>query len=285
MRFRTIVDGYNVLFSSPWLQRGRGPGWLEQARGRLVRGLAHCLDERARAETQIVFDARQAPPEGPREQSFSGLTVTFAVGYDQADDLLEQLIRRHPQPKLLTVVSSDLRIQRCARACRANWVGSPEWLQPLLEPASEGAVSPPSAVMDKQVLLAEDALLSSAEVASWLREFAGAHDGFTARGLHQLNQPDSAAQPGRTAQATARSQPAVADKRTTVDKPAAQAPTKTAKTTQQGVEKTVEKLGPETAEKTGKPQKQDPVAARKRARQQLEHEIPPLDEHEHEHER
>jgi hypothetical protein len=57
--------------------------------------------------------------------------VRYAFGYEDADELLEELIRRAPQPKLLQVVSSDRRIQQAAHRRRARTIGAEQWLEQL----------------------------------------------------------------------------------------------------------------------------------------------------------
>ena len=43
--------------------------------------------------TTVVFDARDPPPDRPREYQWHGMTVRYAVGYEDADTLLEELIQ------------------------------------------------------------------------------------------------------------------------------------------------------------------------------------------------
>ena len=72
------------------------------------------------SQTTIVFDAKQAPPGLPHQLDHGGITVIFARGYDDADELIEELIASNSTPRRLTVVSSDHRIQRAARRRRGD---------------------------------------------------------------------------------------------------------------------------------------------------------------------
>ena len=169
---RVLIDGYNLLFQSQLTGRGRGPGWLERARGRLIAFLQNRLTAELVDKTTIVFDASQAN-DASRGHSDShgyvterGLQVLFATGHDQADDLLEQLIRQHPTPRQLQVVSSDQRIRRCARARRAQSIDSESFLQalesaPAREPADGSSVDQND----------DSPRLSPNEIDYWLREF------------------------------------------------------------------------------------------------------------------
>ncbi len=81
--------------------------------------LAESLSAEEIPRTIVVFDAHDAPPGLPGTMDHRGLTVRFAVGYEDADSLIEELIRSDSTPRKLVVVSSDHRLQRAARRRRA----------------------------------------------------------------------------------------------------------------------------------------------------------------------
>ncbi len=128
-----LIDGYNVI--GPVAPPGRGAtvDWLAIERQRLLERLVENLAENVRMSTCVVFDAKDAPRNLPARYSHQGIEVQFAVGYPEADDLLEDLIARHPSPTTLTVVSSDRRIALAARKRRAGCFQSAWWLDQLLE--------------------------------------------------------------------------------------------------------------------------------------------------------
>jgi uncharacterized protein len=160
---RVLIDGYNLLYQSGHLGKGRGPGFLERARSALVRAIAAALEaEQARATT-IVFDAKEAPPAASPRETSGGIEILYAVGYDEADDLLEELIRQAPQPKQLLVVSSDRRVQQIAHRCRAKYCDAGDWYEQLQRARSETR-PPPSAEKPDQPL-------SDREVDYWRSQF------------------------------------------------------------------------------------------------------------------
>jgi hypothetical protein len=130
---RLLIDGYNLIHKGGLLPRHTGPGGLERARARLLGLLAGSLTEAERGRTVIVFDACAAPPDVPATLLHNGLSVRFAVGYENADALLEELIRQASHPRQLVVVTSDHRVQRAARRCGARFVESAPWLDGLLQ--------------------------------------------------------------------------------------------------------------------------------------------------------
>ena len=131
-----LIDGYNL--SQPGLRSGAAarrpdPRWLQRNREGLLRDLVNHLGDWLCPQTAVVFDAANPPKDRPQRYSHHGLDVRFAVGYASADDLLIELIREHHTPKRLTVVSSDHRIQRAAKARGARFFDSQPWLDRLFD--------------------------------------------------------------------------------------------------------------------------------------------------------
>lgn len=160
-----LIDGYNVLYAVGIFGRGVGPGTLERGRLALLNFLAESLPPEAVAQTTVVFDAADAPRDLPRTSKHRGLTVRFAVGYENADELLAELIRTDSAPRRLVVVSSDRQVQRAARRRRAKATDAETWWsevhqqrasrrKPRKNPAERPG--PPG----------------EAEVAFWLEEFS-----------------------------------------------------------------------------------------------------------------
>ncbi len=160
-----LIDGYNLLNVAGVPVPLRGRANLEKARLALLNFLAESLAPDAVPETVVVFDAHDPPPGLPREMRHKGLLVRFAPRDEDADTLIEELIREDHSPRRLTVVSSDHRIQRAAKRRRARAVDSDVWYAEVLrarqqrqQEAAEGPERP------SVPLLAED-------VQYWLREF------------------------------------------------------------------------------------------------------------------
>ncbi|MHB8898118.1 MAG: NYN domain-containing protein [Thermoguttaceae bacterium] len=161
----TLVDGYNLIHASGILVRNIGPGTLQRARDGLVGFLKGSLSEEELSRTTVVFDARcstsgeaeVASPEGPR--------VVYALGYPNADALIQELIRNDSAPRQLVVVSSDRQIQQAAKRRRATVVESERWYAELVrrrraKRATEG-----------QPAEKPDGPASQAEVEYWLEVF------------------------------------------------------------------------------------------------------------------
>lgn len=122
-----LIDGYNLLHGTGLFGHGKGAGTLEASREALLSFLARAVESGELERTTVVFDSSDAPPGLPRTVRRQGMTIRFAVGYADADELLEELIAADHAPKKLTVVSSDHRVQRAARRRRAHTVDSHQW--------------------------------------------------------------------------------------------------------------------------------------------------------------
>jgi predicted RNA-binding protein with PIN domain len=162
-----LIDGYNLLHVSGLIGSHAGPGSLDRSRRSLLAFLAAVLDPGQRAETTVVFDAREAPPGLPTVLRRRGITVRYAAESQEADDLIETLIQSHSAPKQLIVVSSDHRVQRAARRRKATAVDSELWLaevrrrSDIQQPADRPRAKPEAPLCDE-------------EVQAWLREFGDA---------------------------------------------------------------------------------------------------------------
>ena len=163
----TIIDGYNLLYVAGLLGGKAGPGGLERARLALLNFLAESLDPAEVAHTTVVFDAREPPWGMPRMLAHRGLSVRFAAQYENADALIEELIRRDSAPRRLTVVSSDHRLQRAARHRRAQAVDSDTWYAEVVRARRQRQEATPEKPERPYVpLLSED-------VDYWINQFGG----------------------------------------------------------------------------------------------------------------
>jgi predicted RNA-binding protein with PIN domain len=158
-----LIDGYNLLHVTGL--SGHTPG-LQGSREALLRFLAAAIDPHERSQTTIVFDAADAPPGLPRVVTHDGMTVRYASDYEDADELLEELIAAHHVPRSLVVVSSDHRVQRAARRRRAAFFDSDQWFAEALRRREVRRRPLPKAAKPAAKLQAD-------EIAYWLAEFGG----------------------------------------------------------------------------------------------------------------
>jgi predicted RNA-binding protein with PIN domain len=161
-----IIDGYNLLNVTGIVGCGRRPASLERSRRALLDFLAASLNPDQLPHTTVVFDAKDSPPKLPQLVVHRGLTVRYATGYDNADALIEELIRAESAPRQLIVVSSDHGIQRMARRRRATAIDSDQWYAGLVQQRRVERLN------DEPTDVKPRVPLSAAEVEAWMREFA-----------------------------------------------------------------------------------------------------------------
>lgn len=166
---RLLIDGYNVLHQSGLLGKGSGGVWLERGRKKLLDLLRESLEPSALLATHIVFDAYSSSSISTEITSYQELKVHFSLGYENADELIEKLIREHHAPKSLTVVSSDHRIQRCAKAHRCRIYDSSVWLDELPQRQTRKSDTSRNIETPREQVTAQG--LSNYEVQLWLKEF------------------------------------------------------------------------------------------------------------------
>jgi predicted RNA-binding protein with PIN domain len=159
-----IIDGYNLLHVTG-VSGKRGD--LQGSREALLRLLATTIDAKERPQTTIVFDAADAPPGLPRTVIYEEMTIHYASNYDNADEMIEELIAQHHVPRSLTVVSSDHRIQRAARRRKAPFQDSDVWFAEAMRRRSRERRPPPAVAKP-------EGALSGDEIKYWLDEFTEA---------------------------------------------------------------------------------------------------------------
>ncbi|MDA7980336.1 MAG: NYN domain-containing protein [Pirellulales bacterium] len=164
-----VIDGYNLAYEVGWLTpRSRGPGALERARQRLLSFLAHSLDEDAATKTTVVFDAKQSPPGSVSRSQPNGIKVLFAENHEDADALIEELIRQSGTPKKLTVVSSDLRIVTAAKRRKARSLTSAQWYKQTIQQRKQRQAQTQERDLAKQ----DPSTASDEERDYWLKKFS-----------------------------------------------------------------------------------------------------------------
>ena len=165
-----LIDGYNLLHALWAIGRKVGPRGLRKARLALLGLLQQTFADEA-ANVTVVFDAAGAPPGLAGEEFHEKIHVRYAVHEEEADDLIEALIRRESAPQNLTVVSDDHRIQQAARRGQCVPLGCGDFLDRLADhrprngTAADAAPTPP-----------KPEKISEEEVESWLKEFGDLED-------------------------------------------------------------------------------------------------------------
>jgi uncharacterized protein len=161
-RMRYLIDGYNLLHAMGLLLGKVGPHGLEKARLALL-GRLHGRYGPDAGRVTVVFDASRAPPGAEAEQDYHGVRVRFALR-EEADDVIEELIRRDSTPRRLTIVSDDHRLQNAGRRRQCPVLGCLDFLDELARPRPAPAGRPEAPAKPDDV--------SRDDLQRWLRAFA-----------------------------------------------------------------------------------------------------------------
>lgn len=160
-----LIDGYNLIHALGFLCGKAGPGDLERARLRLLDLLKLRFGDRA-GDVTVVFDTAHGS-RNPQALNHGGIRVYFSPAGQDADDLIEEFIRRASAPRQLTVVSSDHRLQKAARqreAAAMNCGEFMDWMEQRSEPSPDA----------KQLEAEKDT--AGMENERWLKEFKEADE-------------------------------------------------------------------------------------------------------------
>jgi predicted RNA-binding protein with PIN domain len=167
---RTLIDGYNLMYAAGLMERQFGPDGLRKVRHRFLNDLASRLGSADARVTTVVFDANHHPAHLSPSESHKGLTVLYAVAYDDADSQIEDLIKHHALPRSLSVVSSDHRVRDAARRRGALPLTSEAFLDQLDRPRLK--TMPLKRRPDP-----DEVIKKEAERARWLHEFGHLDEG------------------------------------------------------------------------------------------------------------
>lgn len=165
---RYVIDGYNLLHALGLLTGRVGPHGLHKARLALLSRLSGHPAIDATFLT-VVFDARHPPPGARSEEEYQGIHIYYAVG-QEADDVIEEIIRTEPAPRQLTVISDDHRLQQAARRRQCLVLGCLDYFDQLEQrrPRVQRSADEESAAKPQGV--------SGEEVRRWMAEFADLAD-------------------------------------------------------------------------------------------------------------
>ena len=152
-----LIDGHNLLRSIQKTSEDLG----SITAVRLCQIISRYL-KRTGEKGEIIFDGMEPKYESGFD-NISNLEVFFAgVGAD-ADTIIENKIRANTSPKRLTVVSSDRRLQKAARARKATAVKSKDFWDNLQKQLRrKKAIKEPASKRQG---------LSEAETEQWLKFF------------------------------------------------------------------------------------------------------------------
>jgi predicted RNA-binding protein with PIN domain len=157
-----LIDGFNLIYKFPSLEEKMLRGFLEEAR----RGLLDLLKEFQKikkSHIRVVFDGRKNPSRGLRTERIGTIDMYYSLEYS-ADFLIKEFIKKDPNPKMTTVVTSDKDILFYVSRFSARTMTSEKFADMVTRAIEEQYEV---ALPEKE----DDPVVSQEEVSFWERIF------------------------------------------------------------------------------------------------------------------
>lgn len=100
-----LIDGFNLIYKFPDLEEKMLRGMLDDARAGLLDRLKE-FQKLKKSRIRIVFDGKKSPSGKTRSERIGTIDVYYSLDYS-ADFLIKEFIKKDPNPKMTTVVTSD----------------------------------------------------------------------------------------------------------------------------------------------------------------------------------
>lgn len=161
-----IIDGYNLIFTVPALEKVLDRENMEMAREALLMVLARYKDT-SRQEFTVVFDGskHEGGNIGPSQRQVrGGISIIFSKGATADEDIVG-LISSSPNPRDICIVTSDKTIIKAARESGCRTIRPREFYRKVTVSARVERVLPRAEPMAKYQGLPEG------EVEYWMKVF------------------------------------------------------------------------------------------------------------------
>ena len=100
-----LIDGFNLIYKFPDLEEKMLRGMLDNARAGLLDRLKE-FQKIKKSRVRVVFDGKKSPSRNTRSERIGTIDVYYSLDYS-ADFLIKEFIKKDPNPKMTTVVTSD----------------------------------------------------------------------------------------------------------------------------------------------------------------------------------
>jgi predicted RNA-binding protein with PIN domain len=135
MALHLIIDGYNLIRQSPYLQEIDARD-LEAGREALLESLAAYRQARPQHKITVVFDGWVAGDLKESRDRRAGVTIVYSRRGERADEVIKRLLGK--ERSRAVVVSSDRELQESANRVSAAWISAPEFEMSHLRLAAAG---------------------------------------------------------------------------------------------------------------------------------------------------
>lgn len=163
-----LIDGFNLIYKFPELEEKMLRGMLEEARAGLLDRLKE-FQKIKKSHIRVVFDGKKRPSHGTRSERVGTIDVYYSMDYS-ADFLIKEFIKKDPNPKMSTVVTSDKDILFYVNRFKAKTMTSEKFADFVNRTIEEHAVE---TLPEKE----DNPRLSDDELTFWERLFSSKKKG------------------------------------------------------------------------------------------------------------
>ncbi len=139
MALNLIIDGYNLIRQSPYLQEIEARE-LEAGREALLARLAAYRQSRPQHKITVVFDGWEKGGLRESRDRRAGMTIIYSRRGEKADEVIKRLLEK--ERSRAVVVSSDRELQDYADRVGAAWISAPQFEVSHLRGAAAGEPEP-----------------------------------------------------------------------------------------------------------------------------------------------
>ena len=111
-----IIDGYNLIFTVPELERHVKVNNIEPVRDHVI-SLLSKYKEKKRCDVILVFDGNYTEAALPKKQTYAGITVIYSKSGISADTEIKNITSLCQNPKDVSIVTYDNDIKRHVKKC------------------------------------------------------------------------------------------------------------------------------------------------------------------------
>jgi predicted RNA-binding protein with PIN domain len=135
MSLHLIVDGYNLIRQSPFLQEIDARE-LEAGREALLAYLSAYRQARPQHKITVIFDGWAGGNLQESRDRRAGMTLVYSRRGEKADEVIKRLLEK--ERGRAVVVSSDRELQEYASRMGAAWISAPDFEMSHLRGAGPG---------------------------------------------------------------------------------------------------------------------------------------------------
>jgi len=157
-----LIDGFNLIYKFPHLEELMYQGRLEEAMKGLVELLSQYYTIRKESIT-VVFDGKKKQSDNKRTEKKGGIEIYYSHDLS-ADYIIKELIKKNPNPRMTSVVTSDNGILFFVKPFKCKMYKSEEFAL-IVTRAIEESGKP--ALPEKE----ENPVVTEEEISYWKKLF------------------------------------------------------------------------------------------------------------------